>query len=853
MGVSYAFVFVFLEVPVLRLRQLRCALIVSLAASAIACASEEERFEEHMARAQAYREHEQFKEATVELRSALKLKPDSAVVNEQIADLARESAQFENAVFFYREAQRLDPQWVEPLLGEFQLVLGSDLKRAAEITRIALELAPDDPRVHLRLAELKLVGGDTDEALAAVLTAIELAPDDPANYLALASVYQAKLREQQLLGEEPSDELYRSAIEALERADEGETSIQARIQRARTLAGWQGHGEEAHAAFQAALERAVELKDRPYQLMIAEEIALRARRLGESEMEREALEAITALDPREFSERERWALGDPEARIRRAWSDLANLAERESPGTGPTVLERLLEEQPEDAQAHLFYARFLHSHGHSKDAFAHLEASADRDIAPALLLDEGVRLALESADVETARRYLERLSVEHPGHVHTLLANARMALATGGSAAAAELLGRVNEIEESAESQRLLAMAEFRTGNLAAAQQATNRSLELEPGNPATLRLQARIQYQGGDWAGVLQTLNLLRASGARLQTEDRMLAIQPLYQLDRQAAGRRLLDQILATDPPPEAAIVAFVRNEAARDPGRTESLLDEALARDPDSVSLLRAATVFDLSTGKIDRALARLNRGLEARPEVPLLLALRAQVLARADRLEEAERDARQAFERSPSLPGVLDLILSIYERQGRIGVAIEQLEASESAGLLEPNHRVLLGRLHLRNGNAARAAELYEAALAEDPNLAGAKNDLAFLLAREGRDLDRALQLAQEAQQALGNVPQVVDTLGYVMLRRGLAGPAAEQFGSALLLAEERGEASADLHYHMGLALRALGQEETAAEHLAKALSVDPEFVDAEDARRQLEEARAATSESGAPAS
>jgi len=838
---------------VLRLRRLRCALIVSLAASAIACASEEERFEEHMARAKAYRGQEQLQEAAVELRSALKLKPESAMVNQQIADLAREAAQFENAVFFYREAQRLDPQWIEPLLGEFDLVLGSDLERAAEITRTALELAPDDPRVHLMVAEFKLVVADTEEALASVLTAIELAPDDPVNYLALGAVYQAKVREQQLAGEQPSDELYRSTLEALERADEGEASLQARTQRARTLAGWPGHREEAHAAFQAALERAVELEDRPYQLMIAEEMALRARRLGEPALERQALEAIIALEPRKFSDRERWVLGNPEIRIRRAWSDLANLAERQSPGTGPAVLERLLEEQPEDAQAHLFYARFLNSHGRSKEALAHLEASADRDIAPALLLDEAVRLAVESANLATARRYLERLGVEHPGHVRALLATARMALATGGSAAAAELLGRVNEIEESTESQRLLAMAELRSANLAAAQQAVSRSLELEPMNPAALRLQARIQFQGNDWAGVLQTLNRLRATGARLQTEDQLLAVRPLYQLGRPVAARRRLDQILQTDPPPEAAIALFVRNESARDPERTANLLDEALARDPQSVVLLRSATVFDLSTGEIDRALARLNRGLEARPGVPLLLALRAQVLARADRLEEAEQDARQAFERNPSLPGVLDLILSIYQLRGRIDVAIEQLEASESAGLLGPYQRVLLGRLHLGSGNTDRAAELYEAALAEDPDLPGAKNDLAFLLAREGRNLDRALQLAQEAQQALGAAPQVIDTLGYVMLRRGLAGPAAEQFGSAIRLAEERGGAPADLHYHMGLALRDLGQEEAAAEHLAKALSIDPKFGDAEDARRQLEAARAATGESGAPAS
>ena len=806
-----------------------------------------------MSRAKAYREAEQFKEAAIELRSALKIRPESALVNKEIADLASESHQFENAVFFYREAQRLDPKWVEPLLREFQLVLGADLKRADEITRTALELAPDDPRVHRRVAELKLAIANTEEALAAALTAIELAPDEARSHLTLGSVYQAKLREQMLKGEQQSEELFRSAIEAFERADKGETSLAARIEKARTLAAWPGHDEESRATFQAALDLAVELREQPQQLMIAEEMALQARRSGELALERKALEAITLLDPSKLSERERWAVGDPEARIRRAWSDLANLAERESPGTGPAVLDRLLEERPEDAEAHLLYARFLESHGRKKEAFARLEKSADGGVAPALLLEEAVRLAIEHADLEAARRYLERLGADHPDHVRTLRAKARLALATGESGAAAELLGRVNEIEESAESQRLLATAKLRSGDLPAAQQAVNRSLELEAEDPASLRLQARIQAQSADWAGALQSLNRLRATRARLQTEDRLLVVQALYALDRKAAARGLLEQILATDPPPEAAVVAFVRNESERDPKRAASLVEEALARDPDNRTLLTSATALDLRSGEIDRALSRLDRRLESRPDAPLPLALRAQVLARANRLEEAERDARQAFERNPSLPGLMDLILSIYQLQGRTDAAIEQLEASESAGLLEPSHRVLLGRLHLKKGNAARAAELYEAALAEEPDIPGAKNDLAFLLAREGRDLDRALALAQEAHQALGNLVQVSDTLGYVMLRRGLAGPAAEQFGSALLLAEERGEVSADLHYHMGLALRALGEEERAAEHLARALSIDPEFIDAEDARRQLEEARAAKSEGGAPAS
>ena len=102
--------------PLLRLY--RTAMIAQLAASALSCTSDEERFQEHMDKAEVYRQQEQVREAALELRQALKLQPQSALVNERLANLYRESRQFENAVFFYREAQTLDPQRVDPLLGD---------------------------------------------------------------------------------------------------------------------------------------------------------------------------------------------------------------------------------------------------------------------------------------------------------------------------------------------------------------------------------------------------------------------------------------------------------------------------------------------------------------------------------------------------------------------------------------------------------------------------------------------------------------------------------------------------------------------------------------------------------------
>jgi tetratricopeptide (TPR) repeat protein len=829
------------------LRSLTCCSLLLLALALLpSCASDEQRYEEHLAVAETYREQGRTKEAAIELRAALKLQPKSADVNMRLADLLRESGANENAVFFYREAHRLNPQWLEPLLGELPLVAGDDRERAEEIVLLALELAPEDSRVHQRRADLALMHGNTEDALAAALTAVELG-DNPFAQLTLGQVYQAMMREKQIASGgkgERDDDLYRSALRAFEQADRGDAAMQARVERARTISAW-GSPEEADLAFDAALALAIEEGDGPRRLLIAEEIATRARRHGDVERQRRALEVITGIDVDALGDAERVALGAPERRVQSAWRALAELAEREEPGDGAAVLERLIQEQPERVSSHRLYARFQQRHGRTDDALAHLEATAEAGIAPTQMLDEAVRIALQNGDGQRANGYVERLAAEHPGDPYTLLARARLGIAMRRFGEASELLQQVNQLAESAESQRMLAQASFRQRRMEAAQEALDRSLELDPRSPASLRLGARIQLAKRDWSAVLQLLARLRAAGFAMESSDRLLAVRPLYQLGRPQAGRRILEELLGLDPPPPGTVIVFVQQEGARQPERALELLERALADTPANPPLINQAVSLDLQAGETDRALARLDRAIEKRPDLPILLATRAQVYLSANRLDEAERDARQAFERSPSLPGVPELILSVYKRQGRIDVAIEQLEASESAGLLEPHQRVLLARLYLQRGDDARAEALLEAALAENSGLAGAKNDLAYLLAREGRDLDRALELALEAQQALGENVQVFDTVGYVMLRRGLAGPAADQLSHALRLAEEQGQNPApSVHYHMGLALRALGQEKEAADHLERALTLDPGFPEAGDAKQQLEAARAA---------
>ena len=62
------------------------------------------------------------------------------------------------------------------------------------------------------------------------------------------------------------------------------------------------------------------------------------------------------------------------------------------------------------------------------------------------------------------------------------------------------------------------------------------------------------------------------------------------------------------------------------------------------------------------------------------------------------------------------------------------------------------------------------ERYQGAIQLNPDLAVAKNNLAYLMADRGQNLDRALDLAQEAKALLPDNPNTADTLGWVLYKK-----------------------------------------------------------------------------------
>jgi tetratricopeptide (TPR) repeat protein len=312
------------------------------------------------------------------------------------------------------------------------------------------------------------------------------------------------------------------------------------------------------------------------------------------------------------------------------------------------------------------------------------------------------------------------------------------------------------------------------------------------------------------------------------------------LYETGRGDLGRRILIDVVRRPPPPLAGVLEFARREGHRRPERARELLENAAAARPNDARLVVHLARFDLADRDPERALQRLDAVIALGGGVSAELVLeRARVRAFMGEIELAQRDALQAFEVRPDLEGAAALLVQLYRAQGKVDEVVASFEQAESAGALAAPARVLLARLYLLQGEREKARAVLEAALAERSDLPGAKNDLAFLLAREDEDLDRALRLAQEAVQALRERPEAADTLGFVYLKKGLLEPALQQFRYAIELAEREQSLRAVYPYHLGLALARLGQEEEAAAAFQRALAIDADFQDAAVELRRLD--------------
>jgi cellulose synthase operon protein C len=132
--------------------------------------------------------------------------------------------------------------------------------------------------------------------------------------------------------------------------------------------------------------------------------------------------------------------------------------------------------------------------------------------------------------------------------------------------------------------------------------------------------------------------------------------------------------------------------------------------------------------------------------------------------------------------------------------------------------------------------AEAKAIYQRALLRTPDNAVLLNNLALIYAQEGDA--QGIAPARKAQ-ALLPVPEITDTLGWVLVR---AGQVAEGL-NYLRDAQSRAAAEPGISYHIAYALVRMGRDEDALRELTRLFRKDADFPEQEAADKLRREVQA----------
>jgi Tfp pilus assembly protein PilF len=173
--------------------------------------------------------------------------------------------------------------------------------------------------------------------------------------------------------------------------------------------------------------------------------------------------------------------------------------------------------------------------------------------------------------------------------------------------------------------------------------------------------------------------------------------------------------------------------------------------------------------------------------------------------------------------------------LYVQQNKPGPAIQKFEELGKRQSKPVVAYTMIAMILQTQGKSAEAQTRYEKVIEIDPRAAVAANNLAWMYAEGGGNLDTALQLARTAKEQLPDTPQVNDTLGWIYVKKALPSLAVPLLQAAV----EKDANNATYHFHLGMAYKNSDPVKAKAS-LEKALKLNPNFEGSAEARKALAE-------------
>jgi tetratricopeptide (TPR) repeat protein len=347
----------------------------------------------------------------------------------------------------------------------------------------------------------------------------------------------------------------------------------------------------------------------------------------------------------------------------------------------------------------------------------------------------------------------------------------------------------------------------------------------------------ARLYFALGDYASATEFARRHAQAHPENPVEALRIGIRSLTALERYERARQLTEQLGKIEGQEVATTLERAALEhAAAGPAEAAKVIEESGIDllDPANEPVLRQLVRLLAEQEQFEEALTRIDAAMSRTPDAAAFYDLRARTLFRANRPAEARRAFETALEKDPAHGPALAGLATLTARQGQREEAVELFRRATRAQPADLESRYHTAQLLIELGRVSEAEQELRDVVRASPWNADACNDLAWVLAEQGLDLDFALLLAERASRIR---PQAatLDTLGWVHLQRGEADEAV----AALKKAVKQDPSAPAMHYRLALALETQGDFAGALQSYRRAVAAGP-FVEAERARVRIAE-------------
>jgi tetratricopeptide (TPR) repeat protein len=725
---------------------LLAAVLVATSLFFISCGGSKDK---HLTRGEEYLQKRKFEEALMEFRAAADIDKDSAAAHWGLARSFENLGQFYETVDELQKVGNINPDNLDARakLGTYFLL--NTPPQIDETQRILDDIFARDANFiegHILKANLLAADGKPENEILDVLNhAISLNPTRTESYVSLSRYFmklekpdEAEKAVKQGIAANPQAAIgyieYGKFLDYAERAGEAETQFK----KAYEVDAGSIEAREAIADFYVEQKQLDKAEAVYYELVNIQENSPESRlQLANfySEIKRDD-DAINVLNQiiGEKSEyvRARYRLGE------------IHLERREYEQVNAQT-EELLKLNDDDTQAFMLRARVRLQESKAEDAIKDLEEvlkkqPSNRD---ALYFMTQARLAL--GQIDQARAFIGDLEKYHPNYLRTKLLKIQSSFAVGDAE------GALRQAEE-----------------LIVAAKSTTPSAENDAQSLVELKVRA-LSARG------LAYLELGKFDEARADLAE-VARISPkssgaMINLAKVAAAEKKL---------PEA--LELYEKAAALDAKNFDAL--------SGSVGILDRQKQFAAAHAKVDKAIAENEGRIDI---LPALHYLKSDVFSAEKNIESAEAELKKAIEIDENYLPAYSAYASILVARNQTDEAVAQyqkvVEKKPSASIY-----TLIGILEEARNNSLEAEKNYRKALEILPDSPIAANNLAWLIAEAGGNLDEALTLSQATVKKSANNAGFYDTLGWVYFKKGLYSPAVEQFKKAVALDAKNGQAA-----------------------------------------------------------